>query len=77
VLAGLWFFAGVVTDDFRASMGLTALWFAVAGLATLVVGWTRRELRLPVIGTYVVTVALVGGFLGCTTLRDKTVTSKS
>ena len=28
VLAGMWIAGGVVTDDFRASMALTALWFA-------------------------------------------------
>src|SRR5512145_2546906 len=70
VLTGIWVAGGVVTDDFRASMGLTALWFAVV-LAGAVVVWRRRpELRLPVSVVAVGTLVLVGGSLGLASARD-------
>lgn len=53
-LLGLWFFAGVVTNDFRASMALTAVWFACAGATALWLSWRRPELRLPVGAVYLV-----------------------
>jgi Electron transfer DM13 len=75
-LLGLWLFAGVVSNDFELSMALTAGWFALAGAAAVFVGWRRRDLRIPVVGTFLVTAAVVGGFLAWTTLRDKTVTER-
>jgi hypothetical protein len=72
-LLGLWLFAGLVSNDFGVSMALTAGWFALAGAAAVVVGRRRRDLRIPVVGTFLVTAAAVGGFLAWTTLRDKTV----
>ena len=70
VLAGLWLTGGVLTDDFRVSMALTTVWFAlVAGAA--VVLWRRTpSLRLPVSAVAVATMALVGGYLALGTLRD-------
>jgi hypothetical protein len=75
-LVGLWLVAGVVSNDFELSMALTAAWFALAGAGAVAVGWRRRDLRIPVVGTFVVTAALVGGFLAWTTLRDKTVNER-
>ena len=33
VLAGVWVSGGVISDDFRTSMALTATWFAISGAA--------------------------------------------
>lgn len=72
-LAGLWLAGGVLTDDFRASMALTALWFALAGAAAVGIAWRRRALALPVLGTFLVTAGAVGAYLGYTTLVDRVV----
>jgi hypothetical protein len=73
LVAGVWVAGGVVTNDFRASMALTAGWFAVSGATCLVVAVRRRALRWPVLGTYVVVVGAIGGYLAGTTLRDRVV----
>ena len=73
VVAGVWFTGGVVTDDFRVAMGLTAAFLVFAGLAALVVARRRRDLRVPVLGTFVVVAIVVGGYLGYGSLVDKTV----
>jgi hypothetical protein len=72
-VVGVWFFAGVVTNDFELSMALTALWFGVAGVIALAVSWRRRQLLLPVLGTFILTAGVVGGYLAYTTLIGKTV----
>lgn len=73
VLAGLWLTGGVISDDFRVSMALTALWFGLVTVAALVVWRRAPRLRLPVTVVALTTVVLVGGYLGLSTLRDKTV----
>ena len=70
VAAGVWVAGAVVTNDFRASMALTTVWFAAAGClrhdrAAL------AALRLPVLGSYVVAVVAIGGYLGLTTVRER------
>jgi hypothetical protein len=72
-VAGVWVAGGVVTNSFRASMALVALWYAAAGVGVLVVGLRRRPLRAPLWVGYAVTAAAVGGFLAWTTLRDRVV----
>lgn len=73
VLLGIWFTGGFVTNDFRASMALTALWFALVVAGAIVV-WRRwPSLRLPVSVVAVGTFVLVGGYLGLASVRDKTV----
>lgn len=73
VLAGLWLTGGVISDDFRVSMALTALWFGLVTVAALVV-WRRvPRLRLPVTAVACATMVLAGGYLALTTFRDKTV----
>jgi hypothetical protein len=54
-------------------MVLTALWFALAGLVSLAIGWRRRRLALPVFGTYVVTALAAGGYLAYTSMVDRVV----
>ncbi len=73
VLAGTWLTGGVLTNDFRTSMVLMTVWFAlVAGAAAVI--WRRAPgLRLPVSAVAVTTILVVGGYLALTTFRDKTV----
>jgi len=68
---GVWIAGGVLTNSFVASIVLTTAWFALTGLACLVLAVRRRDLRYPVLGTYVVTAALVGGYLGWGTVHDR------
>jgi hypothetical protein len=73
VLLGVWFAGGVVSNDFRTSMALTAAWFVLSGAGCLLIARRSRTLRVAVIGTYVVTAGAVGAYLGLTTLRDRVV----
>ena len=75
VLAGLWFFAGRVTDDFIASSILTAGWFALAGLAAILVARRVRVLAVPVVAAYLVTVGSAGVYLA-SSLQDKVVNER-
>lgn len=63
VLAGIWTAGGLLTDDFRLAMVLTALWLGLAGAAALGIAWLWRSLALPVLGTVLVTAAVAGGYL--------------
>ena len=73
VLLGIWVTGALITNDFRTSMALTALWFAAVVVGAVVV-WRRwPELRLPVSAVAVGTFVLVGGYLGLTSIRDVTV----
>lgn len=73
VIAGVWVTGGVISNNFRVSMALTAVWFVVSGAACVIVALRSRPLRFPVLGAYVATAALVGGYLGLSTLRDRVV----
>jgi Electron transfer DM13 len=73
VIAGIWVSGGVLTNDFRLSMLLTALWVGVAGLAAVVVALRWRPLALPVLGTVVVTAGSVMGYLLYASSVDKVV----
>jgi hypothetical protein len=72
-VAGVWVAGGVLTNSFRASMALVALWYAAAGVGVLVAGLRRRSLRAPLWTGYAVTAVAVAGFLAWTTLRDTVV----
>jgi hypothetical protein len=72
-LFGVWVAGGVISNDFKTSMALTAAWFLLSGAACLLVAWRSRALRVAVLGTYVVTAGTVGAYLGLTTLRDRVV----
>ena len=70
VLLGIWVTGALVTNDFRTSMALTALWFAVVVVGAVVV-WRRwPALRVPVSVVGVATFVLVGGYLGLASIRD-------
>jgi hypothetical protein len=73
VVLGVWVAGGWITDDFRVSMVLTAVWFAGAGVGCVVVARRVRPLRVPVGLGYLLTVAAIGVYLGATTLRDRVV----
>ena len=73
VLAGVWVAGGVISDDFRTSMALTAVWFAVAGAVCLLVARRWRPLTIPVVAAFVLTAGATGAYLGLTTLRDRVV----
>lgn len=71
VLAGVWVSGGVISDDFRTSMALTAVWFAISGAACLLVARRWQPLRVPVVLAFVLTAGATGAYLGLTTLRDR------
>jgi hypothetical protein len=73
VLLGTWVTGGLITDDFEYSVALNTAFFVLAGTAALLLSLRRRDLVWPVLGTYLVTAALVGGFLAYGTFVDKTV----
>lgn len=73
VAAGVWVTGGLITDNMDLAMGLTAVWFGVAGLACLLISRARPDLRLPVLGTFAAIVMVIGGYLGYTSLVDKEV----
>jgi Electron transfer DM13 len=73
VLVGVWVAGGVISNDFRLSMVLTAAWFALSGLACVAVAIRQRTLRVPVLAAYLVTAAAIGTYLGLATLRDRVV----
>jgi Electron transfer DM13 len=70
LVVGIWVSGGLITNDFGLAMALTAVWIGMAGLASLAIGRRWRPVRVPVIGAYVVTVALVGLYLGRSMLLD-------
>jgi hypothetical protein len=73
VVFGVWIAGGVISNDFRLSIALTTVWFAVSGIACLAVAVRLRSLRVPVLAAYVLTAAVVGACLGLSTLRDRVV----
>jgi hypothetical protein len=70
---GVWVAGGVLTDSFKASMALVAVWYAAAGAGVLVAGLWRRTLRAPLWTGYALAAAAVGIVLAWTTLRDRVV----
>lgn len=73
VTTGVWVAGGVVTDDFRSSAALTTAWFLIAGGACLVVASRHPLLRVPVMGSFLLTAGAIGLILASTTLRDRVV----
>jgi hypothetical protein len=73
LVLGIWLAGGVLTNDFTASVILTAVWMGAAGLACLVLAWRRRELRLPLLGAYALVAIAATFWLGRAELFDKTV----
>jgi len=76
VLAGIWVSGGLITNDFGLSMALTALWMALAAVGVAIVAWRRPDLRLPVIGAYLLTALVVGAYLGRSMFIDDEVNER-
>ncbi|MFL5913517.1 MAG: DM13 domain-containing protein [Gaiellaceae bacterium] len=72
-VTGVWVAGGLITDDFKLAMALTLVWGLGFGIACVAVAWRRPDLRVPVVGAYLLSAAVVGGFLAWTTLRDRVV----
>jgi hypothetical protein len=71
--AGVYVAGGVITNDYEASMALTATWFALAAAIALASLKAGRSTGLPILTGYLVAAAAIGGYLAWTTLQDKTV----
>ena len=71
--AGVYVAGGVITNDFRASMALTAIWFAAAAAIALASFNAGRSIGLPILAGYLIAATTIGGYLASTTLIDKTV----
>jgi hypothetical protein len=76
VLVGIWVSGGLITNDFGLAMALTAAWMALAAAGCLIVAWRRSDLRVPVLGAYLVTAAVVGGYLGRSQFLDDEVNER-
>jgi electron transfer DM13 len=73
LLAGLWLAAGVLAPTYKGSFVAGVAWFVIAAIAIRFVVRARPDLKLPLRATFLLTVAVVGGYVAWTTLRDKTV----
>lgn len=76
LLVGIWVTGGLLTNEFTLAMVLTAAWMGVAGLACGLVAWRRPELRVPVLGTYLLVAAAVGVYLGRSQFVDDVVNER-
>jgi hypothetical protein len=72
-VAGVFIAGGVITNDFRASMLLTAAWFATAGAASLASFKAGRSIGVPILAGYLIAATAIGAYLAATTLVDRTV----
>ena len=71
VVAGVWVTGAVLTNDATVAMLLTGAWFGLAGGLAVLVAWRRRWLAAPVLGAWLVTSTVVGGFLLWTSSVDR------
>jgi hypothetical protein len=76
VLAGLWVTGGLISNDFRVAMVLTAAWMGLAGVTALAIAVRSRAFRWPVLGAYAVTAAVAGVFLSASVLADDVVNER-
>jgi hypothetical protein len=72
LLGGGWVTSAVLTNDFTASMLLTAAWVGLVGLASLALVLRRREMW-PALAAFAVTAAVAGIYLGAETFIDDVV----
>ena len=73
VLLGTWVTGGLISNDFETSVALNGLFFIGAGIAAYVIARRRPELRIAVLGAYLVAAVVVGGVLAYGTFVDRTV----
>jgi hypothetical protein len=67
---GVWVTGGLITDDFKLSMALTAAWILTLGAGCVALARRRRELARWLLGSYLVATALLGGYLAMSLLFD-------
>jgi hypothetical protein len=72
-VAGVFIAGGIITNDFRVSMALTAAWFIVAGAASVASFKAGRSTGIPILAGYLLAATATGAYLAATTLVDKTV----
>jgi hypothetical protein len=72
-VAGVLVAGGLITNDFRLSMALTALWFLLAGCAALASLKAGRSIGIPLLAGYLIAATATGAYLAATTLRDRVV----
>jgi len=73
LLAGLWFFGGVVAPGYDSSIAFGAGWFVALSLAIRFGLRSWPGLKRPVQLTYLATAIVVAGIFAWTTFRDTTV----
>jgi hypothetical protein len=73
MVVGIWITGGLITDEFKLAMLLTAAWMALLGLVCVVAAIRRHRLAVPLLGAYLVGAVAIGGYLALTTLTDKVV----
>ena len=73
LVVGIYVTGGLLSSNFALSMLLTVVWMAGAGLIALAIASRRRELRWPVLGTYVAVAIAVGVWAFSTTFIGTTV----
>lgn len=76
LIGGVWVTGGLITDDFKLSMGLATAWIVLLGPGCLRLAFRRRELAPHLVGSYLVAAALVGGYLAMSLLFDKEVNER-
>ena len=69
LLGGGWVTSALITNDFTASMVLTAAWVGLVGLGCLLVFLRRRDMW-PALAAFAVTAAAAGIYLGAETFID-------
>jgi hypothetical protein len=72
-VAGVLVTGGLITDDFRVSMALTAVWFVAFTAGALIVGRRRPAARAPVLAGFAVAAVAAAAVLGPATIRDRVV----
>lgn len=73
LLAGLWFWSGLVAPGYNSSIALGVAWFVATSLGIRFGFRGRRALKLPVQASFVATALLVAAIFAWTTFRDVTV----
>jgi hypothetical protein len=76
LLVGIWVTGGLLTNDFKLAMALTAAWMALAGLACALFAWRRPDLRVPVLSAFLLTAAAAGAYLGRSQFVDDVVNER-
>lgn len=72
VLAGLWVAGGLLSNDFRLSLALTAAWCGLVTVTSFVVRRRGPALRAGAVSA-MVTLVLAGGYLAVSSMIDRTV----